>query len=872
VADLHAAGQELPWPCTADSDPDLFLLEGEVALIAEVLGEGGEILSRRTLATWVAPARLPAPDGSQVRLRFRLKVVRAAELWAPPAGGEPPAALVALPLAAPFPPAAAPLPHPAAALTIGAADADPVPVMVNWLAARCGTTARTLREPPADPHARLRALLEAADLIVRPVRLEADDLLRDCGDLVLLGADGPLLLLSQPGGYALRDPRQPRRAPRPLRSVEIARWTFPLPALSVQSALSRQARSARDLVRFSYGPASHPAAVLIAATALGLGIGFLLAVGREVGAARWIAGLGGVGALFGLGLALVSDRLRPALITALLSTLLGLLLPTVNTLLTNVALPEKDTALMVQMGALLLVAALADVALRWTESRTLVTVQQQGGQRLQLAALQRLLSLPTGFFRRYRVGDLSLRFGALSELQEQLQSLLSGGALQALLSGVFLLFMLRISVPLTALALLLAAVLVGSTVWIGRGAMRLERRREEQEGEANSRNLELIGNVAKLRLAGVEEAAARHWWAPYRAGIDTGYAVEERTALAGLFTTLLPSVGTLLLFLVITRLVADAGRNPTLAVPNVGELLGFFSAFATFLGAVASSAGLLIQAFELPVLLERARPLLEAQPESAEAGLDPGPLRGALALDGVSFRYGESGPWLLDDLTLAIRPGEFVAVVGPTGSGKSTLVRLLLGLERPVAGRVLVDGRPLERLRIDLVRRQIGVVPQNIVLLAGSLQEVIAGGSDLSLEEAWSAAEQAAVAEDIRALPMGMHTLLPEGGGSLSGGQRQRLAIARALARRPRALIFDEATSALDNRSQARVSRSLHALGLTRLVIAHRLSTVRHADRIVVLEAGRIVQEGRFAELIAQSGPFAALMRRQLAADPSPLP
>ena len=868
MADPLPAGQECPWPRPSPADPDLFLLEGEVALIAEDLGEGGEILSRRTLASWVAPARLPAPDGPQARRRFRLKVVRAAELWAPPADGEPPAALAALPHAAL--PLAAPVPPAGAAGAAGAA--DPEPVLVNWLAARCGTTARALREPPADPHARLRALLEAADLIVRPVRLEPADLRRDCGDLVLLGADGPLLLLSQPRGYALRDPRQPRRAPRPLRPAAIARWTFPLPALSVQPALPRQARSARDLVRFSYGPASHPAAVLIAATALGLGIGFLLAVGREVGAARWIAGLGGVGALFGLGLALVSDRLRPALITALLSTLLGLLLPTVNTLLTNVALPEKDTALMVQMGALLLVAAVADVALRWTESRTLVTVQQRGGQRLQLAALQRLLSLPTGFFRRYRVGDLSLRFGALAELQEQLQSLLSGGALQALLSGVFLLFMLRISVPLTALALLLAAVLVGSTVWIGRGAMRLERRREEQEGEANSRNLELIGNVAKLRLAGVEEAAARHWWGPYRAGIDTGYAVEERTALAGLFTTLLPSVGTLLLFLVITRLVAEAGRNPALAVPNVGELLGFFSAFATFLGAVASSAGLLIQAFELPVLLERARPLLEAQPESAEAGLDPGPLRGALELEGVAFRYGDDGPWVLDGLTLAIRPGEFVAVVGPTGSGKSTLVRLLLGLERPVAGRVLVDGRPLERLRIDLVRRQIGVVPQNTALLAGSLQEVIAGGSDLSLEEAWSAAEQAAVADDIRALPMGMHTLLPEGGGSLSGGQRQRLAIARALARRPRALILDEATSALDNRSQARVSRSLQALGLTRLVIAHRLSTVRHADRIVVLEAGRIVQEGRFAELVAQPGPFAALMQRQLAADPSPSP
>jgi ATP-binding cassette subfamily B protein len=860
----HPAGREVAWPHAA-CDPELFLLAGEVVLIAETLSDREEILERSSLGSWSAPARLPAAEAC-AGVRFRLKVVRAATLWSAPAGSDLPAELAALPPAAPIAAAA-----PASAAPASAPEPmDPLPVLVRWLATRCGTTARALREPPAEPQARLRALLEAADLIVRPVRLEPHDLRRDCGDLVLLGPDGPLLLLSQPRGYVLRDPRQPRRAARPLRSAAIARWTFPLQALSVQPALPRQARSARDLVRFSYGPASHPAAVLIAATALGLGIGFLLAVGREVGAARWIAGLGGVGALFGLGLALVSDRLRPALVTALLSTLLGLLLPMVNTLLTNVALPEKDTALMMQMGVLLVVAALADGALRWTESRTLESVQQRGGQRLQLAALQRLLSLPTGFFRRYRVGDLSLRFGALSELQEQLQALLSGGALQALLSGVFLLFMLRISAPLTALALLLAVLLMASTVWIGRGAMRLERRREEQEGEANSRNLELIGNVAKLRLAGVEEAAARHWWGPYRAGIETGYAVEERTALAGLFSILLPSVGTLLLFLVITRLVAEAGRNPALAVPNVGELLGFFSAFATFLGAVASSAGLLVQAFELPVLLERARPLLEAQPESAEAGIDPGPLRGALALDGVSFRYGASGPWVLEDLTLAISPGEFVAVVGPTGSGKSTLVRLLLGLERPDAGRVLVDGRPLERLRIDRVRRQIGVVPQTTALLAGSLQEVIAGGGDLSLEGAWSAAEQAAVADDIRALPMGMHTLLPEGGGSLSGGQRQRLAIARALARQPRVLILDEATSALDNRSQARVSRSLQALGLTRLVIAHRLSTVRHADRIVVLEAGRIVQEGRYAELIGQPGPFAALMRRQLAAEASP--
>ena len=218
---------------------------------------------------------------------------------------------------------------------------------------------------------------------------------------------------------------------------------------------------------------------------------------------------------------------------------------------------------------------------------------------------------------------------------------------------------------------------------------------------------------------------------------------------------------------------------------------------------------------------------------------------------------------MIDDLNLRLEPGEYVAVVGPSGSGKSTLVRLLLGLEEPQRGEILLDGRPLKRLRLDRVRRQIGVVPQNAALLAGTLREVIAGGASVSTEQVWIAAAQSAIAADIQAMPMGLHTLVAEGGGNLSGGQRQRLAIARALVRQPALLILDEATSALDNLSQAEVSRQLRPLGLTRLVIAHRLSTIRHADRIVVLEAGRIVEEGSFEELSAAGGAFAQLMRRQ---------
>jgi ATP-binding cassette subfamily B protein len=736
--------------------------------------------------------------------------------------------------------------------------------LVQWLAERHGTAFTPLAFVPADHLEHLKALLEQAGLIWVPLGLGPADLQNDCGDLILLADDGPLLLLSDHRGYQVRDPSSPRRPARRLRRSDLPQSPAPWQALGVSPALKPDEVSATALLRFSYWPATQQAAVLITSAILGLAIGFMLAIGKEVGAARWIAGLGSVGLLLGAGLALLSDPFRPALITALLSALLGLFVPTFNTVLTNQALPDKDSGLILQMAVLLLAGALADVGLRWSETRTLLSVQQRGGHRLRLAALHRLLQLPMSFFQDYKAGELSLRFGSIEGVQQEIQSLLSGGALQALLSAVFLLFMLRISAVLTLLAVVLALLLVGITVGIGRGTLRLERRREELLAEAGSRNLELINSVSKLRLAGVEAAALRHWWEPYGQAIHTGTAVEARTALVSVLQGVVPNLGVMLLILLITRLVADAALQPDLRAPNVGQLLGFFSAFTTFIGAVASSAGLMVQAFELPVLLERSKPILNAIPESADLQrVDPGPLRGGVAYEGIQFRYGDDGPWVINDLTLRIQPGEFVAVVGSSGSGKSTLLRLLLGLVQPQEGAILFDGRHLERLRLDLVRRQIGVVPQDAALLAGTIQEVIAGGSQITPEQVWHAAEQAAIATDIQSFPMGLHTVVSEGGGNISGGQRQRLAIARALVRQPALLLLDEATSALDNRSQAEVSRNLERMGLTRLVIAHRLSTIRHADRIVVMEAGQIVQQGSFNELSNMPGPFADLMRRQ---------
>jgi ABC-type bacteriocin/lantibiotic exporter with double-glycine peptidase domain len=239
-------------------------------------------------------------------------------------------------------------------------------------------------------------------------------------------------------------------------------------------------------------------------------------------------------------------------------------------------------------------------------------------------------------------------------------------------------------------------------------------------------------------------------------------------------------------------------------------------------------------------------------------------LSGAVEFSRLTFRYGAGGPPVLDNVGLRIAPGEYVAIVGPSGSGKSSLFRLLLGFERPESGAVFLDDKALDTLDISAVRRQLGVVLQNGKLATGSIYENICGGVQLPLEQAWEAARLTGLDTDIKTMPMGMHTAIAEGVNTLSGGQRQRIMIARAIARRPRILLFDEATSALDNQSQAIVSASLGNLNVTRIVIAHRLSTVREADRIIVLVDGKVVQTGSFAELNSTPGMFADFARRQL--------
>ncbi|MEU0750662.1 ATP-binding cassette domain-containing protein, partial [Streptomyces albogriseolus] len=464
---------------------------------------------------------------------------------------------------------------------------------------------------------------------------------------------------------------------------------------------------------------------------------------------------------------------------------------------------------------------------------------------------------PKAHLTERSTGELASAAMGISAIRRMLAGVGPTVTQSVTVGAVNLALLLWFSVPMALAAVGMLVLVAGVFLGLGLWQVRWQRRLVVLTNKLNNQAFQTLRGLPKLRVAAAENYAYAAWASQFARSRE----LQQKAGRIKNLTAVLGAVYLPLCTLGMFMLLAGPARGSMTAA----EFLTFNTSVTMVLTSVTQLTGSFVSAVAALPLFEQIRPVLDATPEVRTASTRPGPLTGAIEARRVSFRYSDDGPLVLDDVSFEARPGEFVAVVGPSGCGKSTLLRLLIGFDRPQSGSVLYDGQDLAALDRSAVRRQCGVVLQHAQPFTGSIMDVICGSEPYTPEEAMAAAEMAGLAEDIRRMPMGLHTIV-SGGGAVSGGQRQRLMIAQALIRRPRILFFDEATSALDNETQRTVIESTKALRATRIVIAHRLSTVLDADRVVVMEAGKVVQQGTPAELLADTrGRLHELVRRQLA-------
>lgn len=559
------------------------------------------------------------------------------------------------------------------------------------------------------------------------------------------------------------------------------------------------------------------------------------------------------------GLQWARKDIRMMLLMGICSGLVSILVPIVTQFLYDEVIPGEDRFQLLQVAGALVVVALVSGMFLIVQALAQLRIDGWMGAAIQAAIWDRLLKLPVTFFRRFSAGDLVNRALGINEIQ----SLLSGAAVSTVIGAVFALFNLAVMfwysrhLALVALVVIVAALVLAAAAF--KIQMRYQRPLYSLLGSIQGFVFQIILGISKLRISAAEKRAFYLWADKFARQKELDLKTRNVTNMVVVFSTILPLAGMLAVFSWFSM-----SDDPAVHTLSTGSFLAFHTAFLAVLAAIWHSLTFLFPVLAVVPLYERTEPILVATPEVTAGRTAIHELRGHIEISHVSFRYTHDGPWVLIDVSLEASPGEFVALVGPSGSGKSTLYRLLLGFETPESGAIYFDGHDLTGLDIRSVRRQMGVVIQSGRLFTGTILSNIVGAARLTLEDAWDAARKCALEEDIRAMPMGMHTVIGEGGSGFSGGQRQRILIARAIAVKPRIMLFDEATSALDNESQAAVGRSLERLQATRIVIAHRLSTIKNADRIYVLMKGEMVESGNYEELMERNGEFARLAKRQI--------
>jgi len=565
-------------------------------------------------------------------------------------------------------------------------------------------------------------------------------------------------------------------------------------------------------------------------------------------------------------------RLDPATILAMgvFSGLLALVTPIATSRILSDIIPRAEIDMHWMFIAGLVLAAFGSAAFTVTRSFAMLRMQTRMDARIQSAVWDRLLSLPVSFFRTYTAGDLADRANGINAIREILSSTVMQAALNVVFSIFSLVLLFWYSWKLAFVALLVVFVILGLSFLVTLMQLPLQREMIGRGGKIEGLVFQLLVGLPKLRVSASEARGFSRWAEQFSITKDLTYRTRRLGAMQQVLNAVFPLLASISFFAMISLVLnkqPGAGNAQILAVQSgfgMQEFLGFLPAFGQFSTAMIALLGTLTTLITIVPLYERVRPILDTIPERSELRADPGPLDGRIEFSSVVFRYDPEIPPAVNQVSLRIASGSYVAFVGASGSGKSTLVRLLLGFEQPESGGGYIDGRDISGLDMQAVRRQIGVVLQNGRIMSGSIFDNIVGSLPLTLSDAWDAAEMAGFADDIKQMPMGMHTVLPDGASSLSGGQRQRLMIARALVHKPRILILDEATSALDNRTQDVVNQSLARLNMTRIVVAHRLSTIEPVDRIFVMRQGRVVESGGFHELMTMNGEFAELARRQM--------
>ena len=548
----------------------------------------------------------------------------------------------------------------------------------------------------------------------------------------------------------------------------------------------------------------------------------------------------------------IADFALIALAT-LATTAIGLLGPKLNNLLMGTVVESKDYQLLIGITVFMISVSISTILIGSVKSLLMARINTKMSLSVQAATMMRILSLPADFFKKYSAGDLSSRAQYIQSLCSMIVSTVLTTGLTSVFSLMYIsqIFTYAPALVVPALGIILATLLFSTVTTFVQ--MKYTKKRMELSAEESGMSYAMITGVQKIKLSGAEKRMFARWSKLYSEQLVTCYNPPMFLRANGAFGAIISMGGMILMFF----MAVQSGVS-------VADYYAFNTAYGLVSGAFMSLSGIATTIAQFKPTIEMAKPIMDTVPEVSEGKLVVERLSGGIELNNVYFRYNENMPYVVDDLSLKIRPGQYVAIVGSTGCGKSTLMRIMLGFEKTQKGAVYYDGKDLAGIDLKSLRRKIGVVMQNGKLFQGDIySNIVISAPQLSMDEAWAAAEMSGIAEDIRRMPMGMHTIISEGSGGISGGQRQRLMIARAIAPKPRILMFDEATSALDNITQKIVSESLEKLKCTRIVIAHRLSTIKECDRIIYLEKGKIVEDGTYDELIALNGKFAELVERQ---------